>query len=165
MARSLIIGSISVMMLLAISPAVAQPPPPTGPAAPNEYAVKLVCGRTAEEGGFVPGAYATAINVHNPMRENGLVFKIALANLAHPGPMTGFSPGMGLHYDQAVEFDCRFAAHWLTDNHIAVPSFFSGFFVIQARSQLDVVAVYTAGAPGGPVASIHTERVPVRLVR
>jgi hypothetical protein len=114
---------------------------------------------------FVPGTYATAINVHNPMRENGFVTKIALAGLGRPGPITPFSRAMPLRYDEAIEFDCRLAARLLESAHIPVPAFFTGFFVIQARSQLDVVAVYTAGAAGGPVASIHTERVPVRAVR
>ena len=76
---------------------LAQPAPsgpPTAPVLPLEYAAKLVCGRTGDENGmsFVPGAYATAINVHNPSRENGMVVKVALAAArAGRGRCTPFS--------------------------------------------------------------------------
>ena len=161
---------IGASLLWPVPALLAQPGPsgpPTAPVLPLEYAVKLVCGRTPDEnaGAFVPGAYATAINVHNPARENGIVVKVALAGPGRPGPMTPFSREVRLRYDEALEFDCRVAGRLLEGAHVPVPAFFTGFLVIEARSQLDVVAVYTAGAPGGPVASIHTERVPVRSVR
>ena len=46
--------------------------------------------------------------------------------------------------------------------HTGVPSgqFLEGFAVIDARTDLNVVAVYTAGHP--EVESVHTERVPLR---
>ena len=161
---SLIIGMVLPVTAASSQPAPAQPP--TAPVLPLEYAVKLVCGRPGDSGAtFVGGAYATAINVHNPVRENGLVFKVALAGLARPGPMTPFQPGIALRYDQAIEFDCRIAARAMAASGIPVPAFFTGFFVIQSRSELDVVAVYTGGPTAGQLAALHMERVPVRRVQ
>lgn len=41
-------------------------------------------------------------------------------------------------------------------------NFFTGFVVIEAKSDLDVVAVYTAAGSAGGVSTIEVERVPIR---
>jgi hypothetical protein len=41
---------------------------------------------------------------------------------------------------------------------------FEGFLIIESTHNLDVVAVYTAGARGAEVASIDVEHVPERKI-
>lgn len=161
--------SAALSLALPLSGAVAQPPPPAAsPAMPLEYAAKFVCSIGDEipaTSSFAAGAYYTAVNVHNPNREAILTYKVALAPLAKPGPITAFRPPLELKYDQAFEIDCRVIAALLHDSGITVPAVYTGFLVIQSRTELDVVAVYTtSAAPGKPVTAFHTERVPVRRV-
>lgn len=178
MTRTASFASLAALALIALpaTSASAQPapqPPPTGPAMPLEYAVKFVCGTNPLQGAVVTtaatGNYYTAVDIHNPFRSNKLTYKIALAPFppGKPGPMTPFQPSMGLDYDQAMDVDCRLIRARLQQAGIPVPAatFITGFVVVQSARELDVVAVYTAApTPGNQVASIHTERVPVRRV-
>ena len=143
--------------MVSASPALAQGSP--------EYAVKFVCGDAGPRTSFAPGTYFTAINIHNPGRENnGFAFKVALAKLGSAGDPSGFS-SMTLKDDQATEFDCRLIRRIL-GSAVTGTAAFTGFFVIQPRQfELDVVAVYSAGPIGGSVATMHTERVPPRMNR
>jgi hypothetical protein len=163
--------SAALSLALPLSGAIAQPAPAPSaraPAMPLEYAAKFVCTRGEVDtptSSFAVGAYYTAVNIHNPSRLGVLTYKVALAPLAAPGPITAFRPTVELKYDQAFEVDCRVIAAMLAASGIIVPPVYSGFLVIQSRTELDVVAVYTAApAPGKPVTAIHTERVPVRRV-
>lgn len=40
--------------------------------------------------------------------------------------------------------------------------FLKGFVVIESKTELDVVAVYAAGARDGQVVTLHSERLPAR---
>ena len=165
----------AAMLALPVSPVAAQPKPndpPTGPAMPLEYAVKFVCGTNTAPGQATSlvafGKYYTAVNIHNPNRENVVTYKIAIAGQGKPGPMTPFQPAMELRYDQAFDVDCRLIRARIEQSGIPLqPAIFvTGFLVVQARAELDVVAVYTAAPVAtNQVASIHTERVPVRRLR
>jgi hypothetical protein len=132
-----------------------------------EYAVKYVCGanfRPILSSAAAPGAYYTAINVHNPSAEAvPFVYKVALAPLNAPGGHTPLVSPYRLGEDGATDVDCLLITRALDAASIPHGPFWTGFFVIQSPVELDVVAVYTSAATRtGPVNSIQTERVPVR---
>jgi hypothetical protein len=136
-------------------------PPPTG----FEYAVKFICGAAIpakgqpDPGVVAHGVYYTAINVHNPGKEPvEFVKKFAQAL---PGERAGrvsrfFSAS--LKPDEALEIDCPDLLKLLDAG-----GFVKGFAVIQSKSELDVVAVYTAAPSAtGTVVTLELERVPAR---
>jgi hypothetical protein len=176
MTKSTRSAALAAAVLLAFPPsAVAAQPapqqPPTRPALPMEYAAKFVCGENIAPGASTTlvafGRYYTAVNIHNPNRRNRITYKVTWAQQGNPGPMTDFQPIMDLSYDQALDIDCRLIRARLQQAGIPVPPavFITGFLVIQSVEPLDVVAVYTAApTTTNQVASIHTERVPVRRV-
>lgn len=132
-----------------------------------EYAVKFVCGvnvRPNISPAAAVGAYFTAINIHNSLNDAApLVHKVALAEPGRPTRPTPITSPFRLGYDEATEIDCPQIARLLGAAGIPHGPFFTGFYVIQSQTELDVVAVYTAaGSRTGAVTSIHTERVPVR---
>jgi hypothetical protein len=146
----------------------------TGPAAAQpknaltnfftEYAVKFVCGGLRPVADLPPtsllgGNYATAINVHNPGERTVIAHKVAGPTVQ--GGFTPFASTRPLRQDDVVEFDCNGI---LAQARMPPGGFVTGFFVIRAPRELDVVAVYTAGPIRGEVASLHTERVPARRV-
>lgn len=147
---------------LAATPAAAQS------GGRNEYAVKFVCGtnaRPAASPAAALGSYFTAINVHNPGNAPvAFVHKVALAEPGRAGRHTAIVAPFSLAYDEATDVDCAQIAAELARGGITPGPFFTGFFVIQAVTPLDVVAVYTA-APSrtGAVTTMTTERVPVRV--
>ena len=129
-----------------------------GPPVSYQYAVKFVCG--SSDGSVVaPGVYFTAINVHNPLyRSIRFRVKVAIALPGlQPGPVSPFHTS-GLEPDEALEIDCpdifKLARH---DR-----DFLKGFVVIESRTELDVVAVYTASGQEGTVETLHMERVAAR---
>lgn len=145
---------------LAATPAAAQS------GGRNEYAVKFVCGtnaRPALSPAAAPGTYHTAINVHVP---TGSITFAHLVSLAGPGRPAGHTPVIGtvtLNFNDSVDVDCAQIAADLARAGLTPGPFFTGFFVIQSPSEIDVVAVYTAAATRtGPVVTLATERVPVR---
>ena len=165
MMRISLLAATALLAPLAAFAQPAPPPRPTGPVQPMEYAAKFVCG--SSNGDSTPaaaGRYFTAINVHNPGGPVRISDKVALATIGSPGPMTDLRTRMSLRYDEAVEFDCDWLRGRLRDAGIPAPPFFTGFFVLQVRTALDVVAVYTASGRDGTVSTMHTERVPVRRV-
>ncbi len=126
----------------------------------NQYAAKFVCGKS-EEGLAAPGQYFTIINVHNPAPNANITFrkKFALGERDEKvGQKTRFWPE-SLHGDEVMGIDCPNIYR-----HTGQPEgkFIEGFAVIESRSELDVVAVYTAGRDH--VETLHTERVPLRRV-
>lgn len=133
----------------------------------NEYAVKFVCGNNGNplDAAAAIGAYFTAINVHNPGNEAvAFVHKVALAEPGRPGRHTSIVSQFRLAYDEATEVDCLQILRELVAGGITPGRFYTGFFVIQATTPLDVVAVYTAApSRGAPVVTMTTERVPVRV--
>jgi hypothetical protein len=163
-------GAIAAIAALGGTAGAQPPEPPTGPVAPLEYAAKFVCsgaGGTVDgplrPPQLVPGRYTTSINIHNPNRRADFSWKVAIALVEIPGPMTAFKPMMTLRYDQAVDIDCGAVRAWMRANNIVIDTLITGFVVVQSRQELDVVAVYTAAPAGtGQVSSLHTERVPLR---
>ena len=126
-----------------------------------QYAAKFVCGKT--EGRVVaPGAYFTAINVHNP-NETGIAFRkkfaVALPG-ERPGPISRFFDAK-LGPDQAFEIDCPDIFRRTGTQG----GFLKGFVVIESPLELDVVAVYTAAGSTGGVETMDVERVPPRRQR
>lgn len=158
----MICAAAALALLAAPTPAAAQS------GGRNEYAVKFVCGVNARPSlspAAAPGAYYTVINVHNPGNAAvGFVHKVALAIPGGPGRHTSITAQFSLAYDEATDVDCQLIAAELARGGITPGPFFTGFYVIQATTPLDVVAVYTA-APSrtGAVTTMTTERVPVRV--
>lgn len=147
--------------LLAAAPAAAQS------GGRNEYAVKYVCGtnvRPILSPAVAPGTYYTAINVHNPSGEAvPFVYKVVIAPPGAPGGHTPLAAPFRIGEDGATDVDCGMITRALDAASIPHGPFWTGFFVIQAPTELDVVSVYTtAQSRTGPVTSIQTERVPVR---
>ena len=130
-------------------------PAPT-PSRGFEYAVKFVCGKPVAPV-VAPGDYFTAINVHNPSpRPVSFRKKIAVAL---PGEKAGrISPFFQaqLKSDEALEIDCQDILRHADEN-----GFLKGFVVIETPSELDVVAVYTAGHPA--VETLEIEHVNPRV--
>lgn len=124
-----------------------------------QYAVKFVCGKSPGRV-VAPGLYFTAINVHNPT-EKPIRFqkKIAIALPFEKSVKPTKFFDAKLDRDEALEIDCPDILRHLE----ARPSFVKGFVVIESESELDVVAVYTAGVER--VETLHTERVPARHMR
>ena len=140
----------------------------------KRYSVKFICGK-ADGGILALGSYATAINIQNPNHDpNSAPVEIRKRySVALPGETSGgttpFIAGNKLNPGEAFEIDCP-------DILGEVPHFCEGgglckgFATVEGTSDLEIVAVYSAGDPvGGGVRSIHTERVgghcPVRTQR
>jgi hypothetical protein len=123
-----------------------------------QYASKFVCGKSTGEP-VAPGAYFTAINVHNPTYAPiGFRVKIAVASPGlKPGPVSEFHD-VELGPDEALEIDCQDIRKFAKTD----ADFLKGFVVIESEVELDVVAVYTAAGREGEVETLHTERVSPR---
>lgn len=143
-----------MMLLTAALFAGAALTPARASAQTFEYAVKVICGAPGGQQ-LAPARYFTAINVHSP-DSTDFRFKVATTRPGlEPGVVTDFRR-VPLLRDQAVEIDCRIV------QSMTSPTFVKGFVVIQSRVELDVVAVYTAGAPEGTVTTMDVERVQPR---
>lgn len=131
-----------------------------------EYAVKAICGYLKEPKGapLNPGAYYTAINIHNPgPKEAKLRVKIAVALPGQPGPISAFQI-FTLRADEALELDCELI-HKLAEQ--PDDRFLKGFAVIQCATRLDIVGVYTAGGLSAPfeIRTMEMERVAGTLIK
>jgi len=137
-----------------------------------QYSVKFVCGESRPEPPPVLalGYYYTAINVHNPTKED-ISFRKKIA-VALPKEKAGFVTDWfkaDLKKDEALEIDCADIRDHLPQAEPSeqqptepLPEFLKGFVVIESSVELDVVAVYTAAGMDRQVATIHTERVAPR---
>jgi hypothetical protein len=120
------------------------------------YRAKFVDGDSDHEI-LSRGTYFTAINVHNPNAALvRLRYKAATALPNQPGPVSRFEE-IRLAPDATFEIDGPQLRKLIGDDQ----PFVKGFVVIESEHELDVVAVYTAGAP--QVAILHTERVAPRI--
>jgi hypothetical protein len=123
-----------------------------------QYATKVVCGKS--DGSVIaPGAYFTAVNVHNPLYSRvrfRVKVAIGLPGL-RPGPVSPFHD-VELGPDEALEIDTA-DIHKLSR---VDADFLKGFVVIESSTELDVVAVYTATGGSDHVQVLHMERVPAR---
>lgn len=144
-------------MLIGMAVLAATGVPARGAAQAFEYAVKVVCGSPNAQQ-LAPGRYFTAINVHSP-QDTEIRFKVATTQPGlQPGIVTAFRNGQ-LRADQAIEIDCRVVQSMVN------AAFVKGFVVIQSRVELDVVAVYTAGAAGATLTTMDVERVQPRRLQ
>ncbi|WP_276302216.1 CARDB domain-containing protein [Halorussus lipolyticus] len=119
-----------------------------------QYAVKFVCGE-AEGERFARGRYRTGVNVHNPADDEvEFRWKVAPAFPAERAEPSDFEE-FGLGPDGALEIDCRQIFEVVGGGGLL-----TGFVVIEADTELDVVAVYSAEADG--VRTMDVERVSPR---
>lgn len=119
------------------------------------YPVKFVCGEAQDEI-LSRGTYFTAINIHNPNTTRiRLRYKAAVALPGEPGPISPFRVEW-LAHNAAFEINCRHVRALIGQDQLLM----TGFVVIESEHEVDVVAVYTAGAP--QVTTLHTERVAPR---
>jgi hypothetical protein len=127
-----------------------------------EYAAKFVIGKSNGEV-VAPGEYWTAINVHNPSKQSVKFTKIFAVGLPSekPGPRTKDPINTGLGSDEAFEIDRLDIVRHLMEVGFTA-DFIKGFVIIKSRTELDVVAVYTATGATGMIETLHTERVPAR---
>jgi hypothetical protein len=151
----LVLGAAIVM---SASSAAAQPTPASAGTI-YEYAVKFICG-TGDGRVVARGVYFTAINVHNPAL--GVIalrkkFAVALPS-EKSGPISNFF-GTRLRPDEALEIECANIREHLR----STATFVTGFAVIQSRTPLDVVAVYTAAGSTQQIQTMEMERVPPRM--
>jgi hypothetical protein len=105
-----------------------------------------------------PGDYFTAINVHNPGELPALLRKKVAVALPgeRAGPVSRFFEAY-LRPDEALEIDCPDILE-----HARAQGFLKGFVVIDSFSELDVVAVYSAGHPA--VETLEIDKVKPRLI-
>ncbi len=139
----------------------------TSPRFRFQYAVKFICtsnipGTSQTTTAFLPGSYATAVNIHNPnARPVRFRMKLAAATSTdiEPPQITDFL-NETLKPDQATRVDCSRVKEF------GPPPIhgFEGFLVIESAQSLDVVAVYTAGHKEG-VESIDVETAKERVFR
>lgn len=125
-----------------------------------QYASKFLCG-TGDGLRTVKGDYLTAINIHNPADQSAAFeWKVAVAL---PLPSTQFvSPfaSLDLKPDGAGELTCK---QILDLSHRPTP-FMTGFVVVESKTQLDVVPVYTATDPSGRSISIEVKPTAARVI-
>jgi hypothetical protein len=133
-----------------------------------QYAVKFICtsnipNTSQQTPSFLPGTYATAVNIHNPNpRPVRFRMKLAAATSTEVDPpqITDFLNDT-LKPDQATRVDCSRVKEF---GPLPIHGF-EGFLVIESAQSLDVVAVYTAGKSGQGVDSIDVETVRERVFR
>jgi hypothetical protein len=122
-----------------------------------QYAAKVLCtsnipGTSQTTPSVLPGTYQTAVNIHNPSnRATRLRMKLVVS-----AQVSSFVPGT-LEADAARSVDCEEIRTTFGPFIHGV----EGFLVIQSPSELDVIAVYTAGGTGsdGHVQSIAVEQI------
>jgi hypothetical protein len=128
----------------------------------KRYSVKFICGK-ADGGILAGGIYKTAINIQNPNHDpNSAPVEIRKRySVALPGETSGgttpFIAGNKLNPGEAYEIDCPDILKEV--RQFCEASLCKGFATVEGTSDLEIVAVYSAGDPsGGSVQSIHTER-------
>ena len=163
----------STLLVVLVASLVALPAFGTTDDAPSllrfQYAAKFSCtrnvpGTTQTTASFLPGAYQTVIDIHNPSAQTAeLRKKIAVtfpAGRQEPGPVSRFLEDT-LAADEALKVDCDQIGQ---DFGIAFTHGPEGFLVVESTRSLDVVASHTAGGVGDEVASIAVEQIPERRV-
>jgi hypothetical protein len=158
--------AIGLSASTANSQAPAPAPAPAPASLPFEYAVKFVCNKAGVSTAqlpvpVAPGFYHVAINVHNP-NPGTVEFRKKFAQalpFQKAGKVTELV-GAVLKSDEAFDVECLEITKRLS---LPAGTFATGFVVFQSYRELDIVAVYTAaGSANGPVAVMHTARVPKR---
>jgi hypothetical protein len=128
-----------------------------------QYATKVICGLNKEPGRLARGIYETVINIHNPNEKESMPFryKLAMAATKEDGKISQFREGK-IGPDGAQFFGCADLHNIFdTPNGIVI----DGFFVIECKGPLDVVAVYTTNdLDGKGVPAIEVERTFERVI-
>jgi hypothetical protein len=129
------------------------------------YTVKFACVKEvgppeAEFGGapFVPAQYRTAVNIHNPQRDDVSFSKKAVVALSQGSEERGIISEWReerLRSDEALDVDCLDIRELLGGDQPVG----DGFVVIESRVPLDVVAVYTTEQAGIDVEYIQPKRI------
>jgi hypothetical protein len=143
----------------------ATPKAKAAPSAPYryQYAAKILCtatvpGTSQTTPSLLPGVYQTVVNLHNP---NEVVARIRTKLAVTSPPAISDFVAAKLKPDEAAAINCSDISQ---DYGLVFIHGAEGFLVIESSHSLDVVAVYTAAAPGGSVSSLDVERVPERLL-
>jgi len=140
-----------------------------GPAAQIDagfmYTVKFTCVEEVgppegKPGGapFMPARYRTAINIHNPQRDDVNFDKKAVVAFSQESEERGIISEWRqerLRSDEALDVDCVDIAQLLGGGQ----PIGDGFVVIESRLPLDVVAVYTTEGAGIDVEYIQPKRI------
>ena len=134
-----------------------------------QYAAKFVCGFKSDPviNRVLRGAYATAINIHNP-KNKSIVLNLRLALTFPP---EGLQPGevsapieVELGPNQALEVDCAEIPDSFFENPPQTP-YTKGFVIIESPKSLDVTAVYTSGPSPASTIGFDVERIKGRSIR
>jgi hypothetical protein len=122
-----------------------------------QYASKVVCGINKEPGIIARGMYMTVINIHSPNKDAiPFRYKLALAGEVSDGKISPFHEGK-IGPDGAQFFSCADLRKLLD---LSASTVIDGFFVIECKLSLDVIAVYTTNDVNGVgVPAIEVERV------
>lgn len=109
----------------------------------------------------IPGRYLTVVNIHNPSDQRvAFNWKVAVAlPLQSAQAISSFAP-LELTPDGAGDLTCK---QILEHSHQQVP-FMTGFVVVESKTQLDVVPVYTATDPSGKSISIEVKPTEARII-
>jgi hypothetical protein len=122
-----------------------------------QYAAKVICGLNRSSGTIAHGTYETVINIHSPNKDvTSFRYKLAQASKAEDGTISPFRDGR-IKPDGAQFFGC---AQFHDIFGIPAGTIIDGFFVIESKLPLDVIAVYTTSdLAGNGVPCIEVERV------
>ncbi len=125
-----------------------------------QYATKIVCGAATQSDIISHGDYRTVVNVHNPLEKTVVyIRKVALAALVNGEMISGFTTAP-IGPDGTVALTCKdFRAM-----SGQATGLIDGYFVIQSKTELDVVGYYTGGTGALGVSTLHLDRVPYRPV-
>jgi hypothetical protein len=125
-----------------------------------QYASKFLCG-TGDDLRAVQGRYLTAINIHNPTDERvAFNWKVAVALPLQSTQAVSPFAALELIPDGAGDLTCK---QILEQSHRQMP-FNTGFVVVESKTQLDVVPVYTATDPSGKSISIEVKPTVARII-
>jgi hypothetical protein len=139
------------------------------PALPFQYAAAFICGNSQARRA-ARGTYATNIDVHNPLIRSVSFRKKLVFQPFEEEESSKILPftDIQLKGDGTLAFSCREIALEVfgsSDEEFRRP-FLEGFVVIESRTELDVVALYTAASSRlsarRQAVAISLERVPVR---
>jgi hypothetical protein len=125
-----------------------------------QYASKFLCG-IGDGSRTVKGHYLTAINIHNPSDSRAIFnWKVAVASPPPSGQLVSPFAPLELIPDGAAELICK----QILQQSRLMASFVTGFLVIESKTPLDVVAVYTATDPSGRSISIDVKPTEARTI-
>lgn len=131
--------------------------PPVDPVE-YQYSTKYMCGKSDRVRITLGGEYQTAVNLHNPSYENvKFRWKVATAGFAQDGAVSDFRHGV-IGADGVQVFDCK-----EMESQMPSATLHDGYFVVESKQPLDVVAYYTGG-DGEKLVSLDVERTSEREV-